>query len=841
MRFRRLLPALAFILSISLLALLSDPPPEQASASSFDAGIEYGIMANETGSGGSGCDFSAGDTGATTVRTRQGPTSGKRCTFTSFNLTTPDANFAAIVTFVPQDFTAPCTKGHSGGTCPGPLGVGTVSEIPNGAIVAKLVTKPTLGLVNNACDTTPDLQFKFVAANTDITDTFTYDPVTQGLDNALSPGHPSDATAYWPGYSDGATTAGVGDALNGIEAGAEKYPAFLNTYFDPDGVGVGVAAVQPRARFYSHSFVVGTGTPVAGTQVLLQLIYFEPGALTTLPGLQNLTADLGYPVVTILQDTTVPTTPSSVTDFCSTLLSATITYGRSQENPCNNSLPSSAAGVGCPRSTVLPHIHNATEGGAASACAGTSTYEGNCDVTVLSSTTGTKAFRTLSGGQRDAENDGVENGLDPCPYSSDAGWSPRAAIPTGDSDVVSGVYDGIPDSCDAVFNTVLVGLNDNESDDFVNRLDICSTVSNAFGPNPTDRNQSDGARAGEVDGAAVGLSLLAASDIKFPSEVPDGGPRTDSIGAACDDSDRDAREGVHGTFGIRPKGSCADGRDNDGDTLIDFNDPSCTTTIDVAGDGLYDANDTNDDNDGILDCGPDATCGTLTTPSADDDQTAARPNGHYHSQMRTVRVCINSTGLPGGSPADSDSDGVCAGTTGESDASTDSDSDGDLDTVDNCLAVSNANQADMDNDGTGDFCDSSNTNGPAGPFITLDSDGDSFINAVEIAASTDPNARCGGGGNTIAPFILAPGSWPADLAVGTEADVGFVDGTDLTAIAGQFGLATTAGGGTAPERYDLGPVSTTSGTLTLNKITDNFVDGTDLTAVSGQFGLICES
>src|SRR3972149_4100909 len=165
MRLRRLLPALAFILSISLLALLSDPPPEQASASSFDAGIEYGIMANETGSGGGGCDFSSGDTGATTVRTRQGPTSGKRCTFTSFNLTTPDANFAAIVTFVPQDFTAPCTKGHSGGTCPGPLGVGTVSEIPNGAIVAKLVTKPTLGLVNNACDNTPALPLQFVAAN----------------------------------------------------------------------------------------------------------------------------------------------------------------------------------------------------------------------------------------------------------------------------------------------------------------------------------------------------------------------------------------------------------------------------------------------------------------------------------------------------------------------------------------------------------------------------------------------------------------------------------------------------------------------------------------------------
>ena len=40
MRLRRLLPALAFILSISLLALLIDPPPEQASASSIPHDVE---------------------------------------------------------------------------------------------------------------------------------------------------------------------------------------------------------------------------------------------------------------------------------------------------------------------------------------------------------------------------------------------------------------------------------------------------------------------------------------------------------------------------------------------------------------------------------------------------------------------------------------------------------------------------------------------------------------------------------------------------------------------------------------------------------------------------------
>ena len=47
---------------------------------------------------------------------------------------------------------------------------------------------------------------------------------------------------------------------------------------------------------------------------------------------------------------------------------------------------------------------------------------------------------------------------------------------------------------------------------------------------------------------------------------------------------------------------CADGIDNDGDGLLDFNDPDCQTlSVDTDGDGIPNLCDLDDDNDGILD------------------------------------------------------------------------------------------------------------------------------------------------------------------------------------------------------------------------------------------------
>lgn len=827
MTLTRVLPAFALILGISLLVLLADSSPQPASAASFAPSQTYQIMSGTTGSsGGSACLLSG--SGAA-----QGPTSATRCTTTNFSIGNADANFASVVTFIDPSFSPPCSDGHASNNCPDPPTAGTVAEMPNGAIIGKLSADATLALLLSYCGFLQvTVEFVLQSGSVDTATTFTYNAASQAVDNSID--SVTNATNYWPGYSDGATTAGVGDAVNGLEAAVERYPAFLNTIFDPDGPG-GVAPIQPRARLYGHTNVPNTSSnPAQDTQVPLQFLIFEPGALTSLPGLSNLTADLGYPSVTILNDPTVPGNPSFVTNFCAPLSSTTVTYGLSQDNNCNNALPGSSSGDGCPRNTdcsvppavpadPCPHLRNLespsgynNEAGAGGTC-GLGTDQGNCQVTKLPSATGTYLYRSYSTSFRDLDNDGFENDLDTCPYSVDPTWNPKSvSTTTGDS-----AGDGIPDSCDTspdVFGS------DQDSDAFLNPQDNCSMRANSFGVAPAV-NQADGA----VDGAT---GVKNASDIEFPTLVPDGGGRSDGIGAACDDSDRDAREGT--VPSLRPKGSCVDGRDNDGDGAIDFNDTSCTATLDSGDDGLYDASDTDDDNDGTLDTA---------------DSSAARPNGHFHAKMLAIRVCVNSTGTTAGVPADADNDGVCAGTAGENDATTDSDGDNTpsclplnptvspcLDTGDNCLSVANRNQADMDVDGAGgagrggDFCDNLNTNGPQGSFLTPDSDSDGFGNAVEQASGTDPNAKCGG------TF-----SWPADVAVGTEGDVAFVDGTDIVAVAGQFGQATTAAGGTAPERFDLGPVSTADVVLTNNKITDNFIDGTDIVAVAGKFGQKCDT
>ncbi|MHB1097702.1 MAG: thrombospondin type 3 repeat-containing protein [Gemmatimonadaceae bacterium] len=61
----------------------------------------------------------------------------------------------------------------------------------------------------------------------------------------------------------------------------------------------------------------------------------------------------------------------------------------------------------------------------------------------------------------------------------------------------------------------------------------------------------------------------------------------------------------------------------------------------------------------------------------------------------------------------------------------DFDQDGVLDATDNCPQTANANQADADNDGVGDACDSVNDN-------TADPDGDTLTNAQEHTLGTDP-------------------------------------------------------------------------------------------------------
>ena len=124
----------------------------------------------------------------------------------------------------------------------------------------------------------------------------------------------------------------------------------------------------------------------------------------------------------------------------------------------------------------------------------------------------------------------------------------------------------------------------------------------------------------------------------------------------------------------------------------------------------------------------------------------------------------------------------------------DSDSDGLVNTIDNCPTVPNPDQLDTDGDSLGNACDP-------------DDDNDRFSDLVERSAGTNPLAACG------------LNAWPADIN-----NDGFSDGTDITIVAGSFGKAVPP----APARHNIAPDPP-----------DGFVDGTDITTMAGFFGHPC--
>jgi len=74
----------------------------------------------------------------------------------------------------------------------------------------------------------------------------------------------------------------------------------------------------------------------------------------------------------------------------------------------------------------------------------------------------------------DADDDGIENPLDPCPFQGNPDtWDPRSMNSPGDSD-----SDGIPNVCDTTPNEN-VGPIDADGDGFANRGDNCPLVANA--------------------------------------------------------------------------------------------------------------------------------------------------------------------------------------------------------------------------------------------------------------------------------------------------------------------------------------------------------------------------
>jgi len=323
-------------------------------------------------------------------------------------------------------------------------------SIPIGAILGRLGSQPTQGLVNNGCGNHQlRIPFTLMKGTTDINDTVQPQPF--GTSNDL------------------AIMAGDNPPYNGVQdvkpaPALTKYPSFLNAIFDPDWVDFGPDRIAgngddnngPQSPIKPLFRAVGVTAiaPAGNLWTIFQVLVFDKG--TQLPGLPAFDPAYGYPEVSVLQQSSgarsaTPRAPNAITDTCSPQKEVSVSYGLTHDNP---DTPANEGGI--PLRTMP--------------AAGTS-------ITGI-------AYYTS---QRDADGDGYENALDPCPFTPDTVWNPRDVNPPieGDSDIFAGVPspDGIPDSCDPTPNeaTASPPANspvDHDGDGFINRGDNCPLVAN---------------------------------------------------------------------------------------------------------------------------------------------------------------------------------------------------------------------------------------------------------------------------------------------------------------------------------------------------------------------------
>jgi len=241
---------------------------------------------------------------------------------------------------------------------------------------------------------------------------------------------------------------------DGLPENVDRYPSSL-AFIAPD--------IVPVQRLYGQ-------VPVSGVQVPINFAVFAPG--TPLPLLPDLDPALGYPTVAIIGDPlAVPEANFPISDFCTPLTTAVMVRGLTADNP-------------------------ALAGNESGEIIRTNPDAGHYNVILFAR------------GRRDADDDGIENGLDSCPLTPDPNWDPRSGGPAGDADT-----DGLPDSCDP--NDSLHNL-DNDGDSFNNRLDLCPQVATTYVHFDADRDgigdQCDPQPADETNGGAAHRHELCLSD-----------------------------------------------------------------------------------------------------------------------------------------------------------------------------------------------------------------------------------------------------------------------------------------------------------------------------------------
>jgi hypothetical protein len=412
------------------------------------------------------------------------------------------------------------------------------SSVTKGKTVGYLLADAMLGLVNQGCLTMIPVNFRLVEASTDNSSGNTWGsvgPIVSPFQNYTQ----DDGDIDQDGHVDNPAYA-----ANGVYDGADWYPTFLNSLF---------GGLTPTHRYFGQQLVQGTST-----RVIIQIMMFNPGDLYNLPSIPSselLTAAAGMPALVILNDPTA-VQPQQIEDFCSPLVTTTILCGMTDDDPDN------------PQS-VDPDC----DVGGSSEVRGTNPSD-----------PGTYFLRTATMPFRDADDDGIENYLDPCPLSGNPdNWDPRVTTATNKANGADDDGDNIPNVCDPRFDVPTdPTMFDQDEDGWTNRVDNCPLVPNASLVMTTPNHEQ--------------LDL----DIFLGTSVPDGGPPVDLIGPECDPH-----------------------------------------------------------------------------PNS--------PDGHYHLGVTIDHMCLDGT--------DADGDGICADYPGENDSNTDTDGDGVLDKVDNCIGDANPHPA----------------------------------------------------------------------------------------------------------------------------------------------------
>jgi hypothetical protein len=352
----------------------------------------------------------------------------------------------------------------------------TVSTVPVGTKVGGLKSATTLGIGNTTCYQPIPVEFVLYNVALPKTSGGAATNVRASMVNIAYPQQEgaTDRFGRWKiggnaTIADPVVTNTDGSHATPAAIPLANYPSYLLDLFDDDFVpGIGDGADNPLIP----QAVYGGLTQVAGTWVPLFFAQFTPGVLTVLPQpLGSITSQMGAPSVSVLNDpTSVAAFPSSITDFCTPLLVKTMLLGAPSGSRWTNPAQ------------------------------------------------GTSFFVQYNESQRDLDQDGFENSLDPCPILKDAS-NPKADPGPEPLDTDG---DGIPNEagCDTTATSALDPFfGDEDHDGFQNRGDNCPFTANGdpFSANPF-------VTPGPNEQVESELSVVPA----------DKGPRVDSIGDVCD-------------------------------------------------------------------------------------------------------------------------------------------------------------------------------------------------------------------------------------------------------------------------------------------------------------------